>query len=102
VESFRKIASGEPVGSVQREELLQFEIFLVLSKDPAMLTRVSTALNLNITDRVVKEVYRQNVELSHAKWIEEGSPMPNRGSGKAPQLKVHYLLAYILAPYGIV
>jgi hypothetical protein len=28
-----------------------------------MLTRVSTAQNLNITDRVVKEVYRHNVEL---------------------------------------
>jgi hypothetical protein len=57
VESFCKIASGEPVGSSQREELLKFEIIPVFSKDPAMLTRVSTALNLNITDRVVKEVY---------------------------------------------
>jgi hypothetical protein len=97
VESFRKIASGEPVGSAQREELLQFRIIPVFSKDPAMLTRVSTALNLNITDRVVKEVYRQNVELGRAKWIEGGSPMPHRGGGKAPQLDVHYLSPYILA-----
>jgi hypothetical protein len=89
VESFRKIASGEPAGSAQREELLKFEIIPVFSKDPAMLTRVSTALNLNITDRVVKEVYRQNVELGRAKWIEGGSPMPHRGGGKAPQLEVH-------------
>jgi hypothetical protein len=58
VESFRKIVSGEPVGSAQREELLKFEIIPVFSKDPAMFTRVSTTLNLNITDRVVKEVYR--------------------------------------------
>jgi hypothetical protein len=58
VESFCKIASREPVGSAHREELLQFKIIPVFSKDPAMLTRVSTALNLNITDRVVKEVYR--------------------------------------------
>ena len=36
-----------------------------------MVTRVSTALNLNIIDRVVKEVYRQNIELGHAKWIEK-------------------------------
>jgi hypothetical protein len=63
MESFRKIASRESIGSVQREELLKFKIIPVFSKDPAMLTRVSTALNLNITDRVVKEVYRQNVEL---------------------------------------
>jgi hypothetical protein len=63
VESFRKIASGEPVGSAQREELLKFEIIPVFCRDPAMLTRVSTAQNLNITDRVVKEVYRHNVEL---------------------------------------
>jgi hypothetical protein len=62
-----------------------------------MLTRVSTALNLNITDRVVKEVYRQNVELGRAKWIEGRSPMPHRGGGKAPQLEVHYLSPYILA-----
>jgi hypothetical protein len=67
VESFRKIASGEPVGSVQREELLKFEIIPVFSKDPVMLTRVSTALNLNITNRVVKEVYCQNVKLGRAK-----------------------------------
>jgi hypothetical protein len=57
VESFCKIASREPFGSTQREELLQFEIIPVFSKDPAMLTRVSTALNLNITNQVVKEVY---------------------------------------------
>jgi hypothetical protein len=75
MESFRKIASGEPVGSAQREGLLQFKIIPVFSKDPAMLTRVSTALNLNITDRVVKEVYCQNVKLGRAKWIECGSPM---------------------------
>ena len=70
MESFCKIASGlngEPVGSAQREELLKFEIIPVFSKDLAMLTRVSTALNLNITDRVVKEEYHQNVELSQAK-----------------------------------
>jgi hypothetical protein len=102
VESFCKIASGEPVGSTQREELLQFEIIPVFSKDPAMLTRVSTILNLSITDRVVKEVYRQNVELGRAKWIAGGSPMPHRGGGKVPQLEVHYLPAYILAPCGIV
>ena len=63
VESFCKIASREPFGFVQREELLKFKIIL----DPAMLTRVSTALNLNITNRVVKEVYHQNVELGRAK-----------------------------------
>jgi hypothetical protein len=62
-----------------------------------MLTRVSTALNLNITNRVVKEVYHQNVELDRAKWIEGGSPLPHRGGGKAPQLEVHYLSPYILA-----
>jgi hypothetical protein len=50
VESFRKIASGEPAGSAQREELFKFEIIPVFSKDPAMLTRNFTALNLNITD----------------------------------------------------
>jgi hypothetical protein len=99
VESFRKIASKEPVGSAQREELLKFEIILVFSKDPTMLTQVSTALNLNITDRVVKEVYRQNVELGRAKWIEGGSPMPHRGCGKAPQLEVHS--ACILDPFVI-
>jgi hypothetical protein len=82
--------------------LLQFKIIPVFNKDPAMLTRVSTTLNLSITDRVVKEVYRQNIELGHAKWIEGGSPMPHHGGGKVPQLEVHYLLAYILAPYGIV
>jgi hypothetical protein len=38
VESFRKIARGEPAGSAQREELLKFEIIPVFSKDPAMLT----------------------------------------------------------------
>jgi hypothetical protein len=102
VDSFRKIVSGEPVGSAQREELLQFEIIPVFSKDPAMLTRVSTTLNLNITDRVVKEVYRQNVELGHTKWIERGSPMLHHGGGKAPQLEVYYLPDYILAPCGIV
>jgi hypothetical protein len=101
MESFRKIARKEPVGSAQREELLQFEIIPVFSKDLAMLTRVSTALNLNITNRVVKEVYRHNIELGCAKWIEGGSPMPHRGGGKAPQLEVHYLLVYILAPCGI-
>jgi hypothetical protein len=89
VESFHKIASGEPAGSAQREELLKFEIIPVFSKDPAMLTQVSTPLNLNITDRVVKEVYHQNVELGRAKWIEGGSPMPHRGGRKAPQLEVH-------------
>jgi hypothetical protein len=99
VESFHKIASGEPVGSAQREELLKLEIIPVFNKDPAMLTRVSTALNLNITDRVVKEVYRQNVELGRAKWIEGGSPMPHRGGGKAPQLEVHS--ACILDPFVI-
>jgi hypothetical protein len=99
VESFRKIASGEPIGSAQREEFLKFEIIMVFSKDPAMLTRVSTALNLNITDRVVKEVYRQNVELGREKWIEGGSPMPHRGGGKAPQLEVHS--ACILDPFVI-
>jgi hypothetical protein len=67
-----------------------------------MLTRVSTALNLNITDRVVKEVYHQNVELSRAKWIEGGNPLPHRGGGKAPQLEVHYLSPYILAHCVIV
>jgi hypothetical protein len=67
VESFRKIASGEPIDSAQREELIKFEIIPVFSTDLAMLTRVSTALNLNITYRVVKEVYCQNVELSRAK-----------------------------------
>jgi hypothetical protein len=67
-----------------------------------MLTRVTTALNLNITDRVVKEVYRHNVELGRTKWIEEGSPMPHCGGGKAPQLEVHYLSTYILAPCVIV
>jgi hypothetical protein len=99
VESFRKIASGEPVGSAQKEELLKFEIIPVISKDPAMFTRVSTALNLNITNRVVKEVYRQNVELGQAKWIEGGSPMSHRGGGKAPQLEVHS--ACILDPFVI-
>jgi hypothetical protein len=84
VESFRKIARREPVGSAQREELFKFEIIPVFNKDPAMLTRVSIALNLNITDRVVKEVYRQNVELGRAKWIEGGSPMPHRGGGRHP------------------
>jgi hypothetical protein len=64
-----------------------------------MLTRVSTALNLNITDRVVKEVYRQNVELDRAKWIEGRSSMPHRGGGKAPQLEVHS--ACILNPFVI-
>ena len=54
-----------------------------------MLTRVSTALNLNIIDRVVKEVYRQNVEFGQAKWIEGGSPMLHRCGRKAPQLEVH-------------
>jgi hypothetical protein len=49
-----------------------------------MLTRVTTALSLKTTDRVVNEVYRQNVELGRAKWIEGGSPMPHRGGGKAP------------------
>jgi hypothetical protein len=88
VESFHKIASGEPASSAQKEELLKFKIIPVFNKDPAMLTGVSTALNLNIIDRVVKEVYRQNVELGRAKWIEGGSPMPHRG-GKAPQLEVH-------------
>jgi hypothetical protein len=102
MESFRKIVSGEPVGSAQREELLQFEIIPVFNKDPAMLTWVSTTLNLNITDQVVKEVYRQNVELGCAKWIEGRSPMPHRGGGKAPQLEVHYLPTYILALCGIV
>jgi hypothetical protein len=82
--------------------MLQFEIILVFSKDPAMLTRVSIALNLNITNRVVKEVYRQNIELGRTKWIEGGSPMPHRNGGKAPQLKVHYLPTYILALCGIV
>jgi hypothetical protein len=99
VESFRKIASGEPVGSAHREELLKFEIILVFSKDPAMLTRVSTALNLNIIDRVMKEVYRQIVELGRAKWIKGGSPMPNRGGGKVLQLEVHS--ACILDPFLI-
>jgi hypothetical protein len=99
VESFYKIASGEPVGSAQREELLKFEIIPVFSKDPAMLTRVSTALNLNITDRVVKEVYRQNVELGRAKWIEGGSPMLHHGGRKAPQLEVHSTC--ILDPFVI-
>jgi hypothetical protein len=99
VESFRKIASEEPAGSVQREELLKFEIIPVFSKNPAMLTRVSTALNLNITDRVVKEVHRQNVELGRAKWIEGGSPIPYRGGGKVPQLEVHS--ACILDPFVI-
>jgi hypothetical protein len=98
-ESFRKIASREPVGSAQREELLKFEIIPVFSKDLAMLTRVSTALKLNIIDRVVKEVYRQNVELGRAKWIEGGSPIPYRGGGKAPQLEVHS--ACILDPFVI-
>jgi hypothetical protein len=78
---------------------LKFEIIPVFSKDPAKLTRVSTALNLNITDRVVKEVYRQNVELGRAKWIEGGSPMPHCGGGKAPQTKVHS--ACILDPFVI-
>jgi hypothetical protein len=50
VESFRKIVRSEPIGSAQREELRQFEIIPVFSKDPAMLTRVSPVLNLNITD----------------------------------------------------
>jgi hypothetical protein len=99
VESFCKIVSGEPAGSAQREELLKFEIIPVFSKDPAMLTRVFTALNLNITDRVVKEVYRRNVELGRAKWIEGGSPMPHRGGGKVPQLEVHS--ACILDPFVI-
>jgi hypothetical protein len=97
VESFRKIASREPTGSAQREELFKFKIIPVFSKDLAMLTRVSTALNLNITHRVVKEVYRQNFELGRAKWIEGGSPMPHRGGGKAPQLEVHS--ACILDPF---
>jgi hypothetical protein len=99
VESFRKIVSEEPVGSAQRKELLKFEIIPVFSNDPAMLTRVSTALNLNITDRVVKEVYRQNVELGRAKWIEGGSPMSHRGGGKALQLEVYS--ACILDPFVI-
>ena len=50
MKSFCKIASGEPIGYVQRKELLQFEIIPVFNKDLAMLTRVSTALNLNIID----------------------------------------------------
>jgi hypothetical protein len=99
VESFCKIASEEPVGSAQREELLKFEIIPIFSKDPAMLTRVSTALNLNITDRVVKEVYRHNVEIGRAKWIEGGSPMSHRGGRKAPQLEVYS--ACILDPFVI-
>jgi hypothetical protein len=99
VESFRKIASREPVGSAQREEFLKFEIIPVFSKDPAMLTRVSTTLNLNITNRVVKEVYHQNIELGRAKWIEGRSPMPHRGGGKAPQLEIHS--AHILDPFVI-
>jgi hypothetical protein len=61
-----------------------------------MLTRVSTVLNLNITDRIEKKIYRQNVELGRAKWIDGGSPMPHCGGGKSPQLEVHS--AYILAP----
>lgn len=89
VESFRMIASKEPFGSAQREELLQFKIIPVFSRDPAMLTRVSTALNLNITDRVVREEFRHSVELGRQKWIEGGSPMPHRAGGKAPQLEVH-------------
>ena len=89
VESFRKIASEEPVGSAQREELLQFEIIPIFSKDPAMLTQVSMALNLNITDQVVREEYCQNVELGQANWIKGGSPMPHRSGGKVPQLEVH-------------
>jgi hypothetical protein len=96
VESFRKIASREPVGSAKREELLHFEIIPIFSKDPTTLTRVSIALNLSITDRVVKEVYRQNVELGRVKWIESGSPMPHQGGRKAPQIEVHS--AYILDP----
>jgi hypothetical protein len=99
VESFRKIASGEPVGSTQRKELLKFEIIPVFSKDPAMPSRVSTALNLNITDRVIKEVYRQNVKLGRTKWIEGGSPMPYCGGAKAPQLEIHS--ACILVPFVI-
>jgi hypothetical protein len=99
VGSFCKIASEEAVGSAQREELLKFKTIPVFMKDPTMLTRVSTTLNLNITNRVVKEVYRQNVELGRAKWIEGGSPMPHRGGGKAPQLEVHS--ACILDPFII-
>jgi hypothetical protein len=99
VESFRKIASKEPIGSSQRKELLKFEIIPVFSKDPAMLTQVSTALNLYITDQVVKEVYRRNVDLGRTKWIEGGSPMLHRGGGKAPQMQVHSTC--ILDPFVI-
>jgi hypothetical protein len=67
-----------------------------------MLTRVSTTLNLNITDRVVKEVYRHNIKLGCAKWIEGRSSMPYRGGGKLLQLEVHYLCTYMLAPYVLI
>jgi hypothetical protein len=38
MESFRKVVSGEPIRSTQREELLQSKIITVFNKDPAMLT----------------------------------------------------------------
>jgi hypothetical protein len=63
-----------------------------------MLTQISTELNMNIIDHVVKEVYQHNVELGHAKWIEGRSPMPHRGGGKSKKLEVRFVYACTLNP----
>jgi len=82
VTAFRELAHKHPEGSAARDELLQFEVIPIFSRDPEVLVRVSNALNLNIAEKVAKETYRSCAELGRAKWVAAGCPEPHRGGGK--------------------
>ena len=102
VTAFRELASKHPEGSAAREELLQFEVIPIFSRDPEVLVRVSNALNLNIAEKVAKETYRSCAELGRAKWVAAGCPEPHRCGGKpSPAFDVSAFLiaAPLLRPF---
>jgi hypothetical protein len=82
VTACRELAEQYPADHPARQDLLEFEVIPVFSRDAATLVRVSNALNLNIAEKVAKENFRSCAEMGRAAWLKAGSPEPHRGGGK--------------------
>ena len=93
------IAAKEVLGTAQHKFYTEFDVVPMYSRDPDMLIKVSTALNIQVKDKVVTENFRSQFRNAKAKWIEKGRFCPKKvGTKHDPAFKV-ISLKHFTPPY---
>ena len=76
------VAKKEEPGSARHKFYTEFDVVPVYSRDPDMLIKVSNALNIHVSDKVVSENFWSQLKNARAKWIEKGRPRPKLAGAK--------------------